>query len=103
VLNIEKVHDFARVVDPVSGASQRRLVKTTPYKRFVMQGEPVTYLQAGKFYYEDGTELEDIPEWVMAQVKMTDPDYRRDSLQYFFPDEDKPEDEPVKAKKRARR
>lgn len=56
-----KVHHYRRV----PGSTQVQLMRKTPYKAFVSQGQPTVFIREGKAFAEDGRPFEGgIPGWV---------------------------------------
>ena len=60
-----KVHKY----ETISGTSHSRLVSETPYIVFSSKGLPDIYLQAGIFYYSDGSEVMEVPEEITQQYR----------------------------------
>ena len=98
-LNLEKVHDFQRV----PGTNEVRLVKKTPYMRFVKgniyspdgktvvePGAPPIICQAGVFYSDGGQRIspDNIPEWFWEQGRNIDKD-KRAAVGFVLPEERK--------------
>lgn len=54
-----KTHEF-KVRD-----GKRVISRNTPHARFVNGGQGPIFLKNGKFYYEDGVELVDPPQWAV--------------------------------------
>lgn len=46
-----------------------RLVNYTPYKIFQAQDQPTIFLRAGKFYFESGEEVTEVPTSVLTACR----------------------------------
>lgn len=64
------VHEMKSV-----GMSRVVIGASKPYVRIKAGGNesPPVYLQEGKIYYEDGTEVKDLPEWFEDEFKKVSP------------------------------
>lgn len=68
-LTLDKVHHYVR--EP--GTNEARLVQTNPYVRFGVEGHPVVFLQGGRFYYENGQEIDEIERWLAQAIEQCNP------------------------------
>jgi hypothetical protein len=74
-LTLTKVEDYR----PVPGQTdQLRLVATNHYVRIrALEGGPY-YIQNGRVYGEGGSEITELPEWFMNEVKKINPAHLRE-------------------------
>lgn len=52
------------------------LVRDRPYLRLRAGDDPPIFIQGGKFYYENGQEVSEVPDWVMEKLKEVQPKVR---------------------------
>lgn len=64
-LELDKVHHYVKQ----PGTNDVRLVNTNPYVRFCAEGHPVVFLQGGRFFYENGVEIDEIERWLAKEIE----------------------------------
>lgn len=64
-----KVHHYQMVTDEKTKQKVERLVKYTPWKLFQTRDQPQIFLQEGRFFYENGEEISDVPPEIVAQCE----------------------------------
>ena len=106
-LEINQVHQTARVKDPQTGAVQLRLVKVIPYTRIRVEGFPPVYLQSGVVYSEDGKRIkfDDVPSFIKDQIMALDRDYLINQLGFknLFGEAEEEESDPSNGRTSAKR
>ena len=65
MFTLTKVQEFRRIPN----THEVRLVAERPYVRLVQQEELSVFLQDGRFYFEDGSIVSPVPEWVLDAAK----------------------------------
>lgn len=56
---------------------QTILVRDRPYLRLRQGEDPPIFVQGGKFYFENGQEVEELPDWVVEKLKQVNPEVRK--------------------------
>lgn len=67
-LRLDKVHNY--VLEP--GGMTVKLVSTNPYIRFSTE-QGTIFLQAGRFFYEGGEEVDKLPTWLDRELEKANP------------------------------
>lgn len=71
-----KVHYFGKG----KGSQERQLNSTKPYIRIkAAQSDMPVFLKEGRAMFEDGVELNCIPEWLAAEINRLNPVVRKES------------------------
>ena len=68
-LTLDKVHHYVKQ----PGTNDVRLIQTNPYLRFGVEGHPVVFLQGGRFFYENGVEIDEIERWLAGAIEDANP------------------------------
>lgn len=63
-LSLDRVHEYQRV----PGTQDMRLIRTQPYVRITHGGDPPIFIQGGQFYYQGGTPVPALPEWLPDEI-----------------------------------
>lgn len=79
---------------------QPQKVRANPYIR-LCKGDEIIFMQSGAFWYEDGSEVKDVPAWVAEEVAKCNPAVLAESGFTSVPLQSKPVEKKASSRKKS--